>query len=142
MRRLSTRILVALTLCAALAAFALVPIPEDANGHPVLPAVALEQVSLYRLEIAVMVFYGGLLLITPVFSGLVTGRLPIEISARGARFAEDADQFNDIAVAAIQDLEEADESLSEALGVALSRIEALERLSMDDNTQPKVESHL
>ena len=61
-----------------------VPIPHDPQGDPALPAVAFEQVGLYRLEVGLLAFYGGLLLITPAFSGLVRGRLPIEISARGA----------------------------------------------------------
>jgi hypothetical protein len=142
MRRLSIRILVVLTLCAAFAAFVFVPIPENANGHPALPAVALEQESLYRLEISLMVFYGGLLLITPAFSGLVAGRLPVEISARGAKFAEEADQSTEIAASAIRNLEETTDSLSETVAAALSRIERLEQSPVRDNTQPEVDSQL
>ncbi|HEY3552585.1 MAG TPA: hypothetical protein VGK66_02750, partial [Solirubrobacterales bacterium] len=105
MKRISIRILVSLIACAALAAFAWIPIPEDTNGHPVLPAVALEQAGLYRLEVALMVFYGGLLLITPAFSGLIEGRLPIEISARGARFADSTDEALDDLEKTAADLE-------------------------------------
>jgi hypothetical protein len=54
-KRLSIRILVALVICLAIAAFALTPIPVDVNDDPVLPAVALEQVALYRLEVALMI---------------------------------------------------------------------------------------
>jgi hypothetical protein len=31
-------------------------------------------------------------LITPAFSGLIRGQLPIEISTRGAKFADEADR--------------------------------------------------
>jgi hypothetical protein len=41
---------------------------------------------------ALAAFYGCLLLVTPAYSGVVAGRLPIEISTRGARFAAEADQ--------------------------------------------------
>jgi len=44
------RIIVGVALCTALLAFALVPIPRDANGDPSLPAVAFEQAGLYRME--------------------------------------------------------------------------------------------
>lgn len=137
---LSIRILVALALCAAVAAFVVAPIPVDADDQPALPAISLEQVALYRAEVAVAVFYAGLLLITPAFSGLVGGRLPIEISARGARFAEEAEQSTDIAAAAIQSLEETTEVLSEGLAVAHSEIEHLEQPFARDNSQPKVDS--
>ncbi len=80
------RVLTGAALTVALAAAFLIPIPEE------LPAVAIRQAILYRLEAALLVFYGCLLLITPAFSGLLRGRLPVEISTRGAKFAEEADQ--------------------------------------------------
>lgn len=84
--RTLVRVLVSTALCVALAACSVPPVPED------LPAVALEQPGLYRLEIALAAFYGCLLLVTPAYSGVVAGRLPIEISTRGARFAAEAVQ--------------------------------------------------
>jgi hypothetical protein len=81
------RVLIGVALCIALAAAGL------ARPPAVLPAVAFGQASLYRLEIALLVFYGSLLLVTPTFSGLARGRLPTEISTRGAKFAENADQL-------------------------------------------------
>jgi hypothetical protein len=84
--RAVVRVLVSGALCVALAACSVLPVPAH------LPAVALGQPSLYRLEIALAAFYGCLLLVTPAYSGLVAGRLPIEISTRGARFAAEADQ--------------------------------------------------
>jgi hypothetical protein len=139
-KRLSIRILVALALCAALAAFAAAPIPVDAREVPALPAVALEQPALYRLEVALGVFYGGLLLITPAFSGLVIGRLPIEISARGAKFAEEADQSAAVTKAAINELKETSRRLSEDLTAATVSIKRLNEMSERDNTQPEVVS--
>jgi len=79
------RVLVSAALCVALAACSVSPVPEN------LPAIALEQPGLYRLEIALAAFYGCLLLVTPTYSGVVAGRLPIEISTRGAKFAAEAD---------------------------------------------------
>lgn len=93
------RVFVGIALSTALAACAAAPVPGD------LPAVALGQVGLYRLQIALLVFYGGLLLITPAFSGLIRGRLPIEISTRGAKFAAGADQSDELVEAAIRGLE-------------------------------------
>lgn len=118
MKRGSIRILVAIALCAALAAFVSVPIRRDAREHPVLPAIALDQVALYRLEVALAVFYGGLLLITPAFSALVDGRLPIEISAKGARFTEQADESTEVTKAVIEDLKRAAIHLSDGLTAA------------------------
>jgi hypothetical protein len=76
--RVFIRIFVTVALCSALLAVALVPIPRD------LPPPAFEQAGLYRLEVALMVFYGDLWLVTPAFLGLIRGRLPTEISTRGA----------------------------------------------------------
>ena len=64
----------------------------------------LEQAALYRLEVALAVFYGCLLLATPAYSGLVRGRLPTEISTRGAKFADEADQTVEQDEAAIKEL--------------------------------------
>jgi hypothetical protein len=93
------RFLVATALSLALLTAILAPTPED------LPPVALGQVGLYRLEVALLTFYGSLLLITPAFSGLAWGRLPVEISTRGARFAEEADQSAERNEATIKKLE-------------------------------------
>ena len=71
--------LLALSIVAAWA----INIPEK------LPGVALGQPFLYRVQIGLAVFYAGLLLLTPVFRGIIEGQLPVEVSARGAKFAED-----------------------------------------------------
>jgi len=82
----------ALVVAAAVTAFS-VGIPMKGSGieaQPDLPSVALGQEAIYRIEIFLAVFYGGLLIATPAYRGVIGGRLPIEVSTRGAKFAEDA----------------------------------------------------
>ncbi|HEY8502793.1 MAG TPA: hypothetical protein VIL21_08910 [Solirubrobacterales bacterium] len=140
LERTLVRILVATSLCIAVSACMLMPIPRDAKGNPALPAIAFEQVGLYRLEVSLLVFYGGLLLITPTFSGLIWGRLPTEISARGAKFAGEADQSAALNEARIEELEKATDELTEELKVANFKIEWLQQMSKRDNSQPAVDS--
>lgn len=96
-------------MCAAISASAAVAIPED------LPAVAIGQSIVYRLEVALLTFYGWLLLVTPAFSGLIRGRLPIEVSTRGARFAEEAEHATELNEKKIMDLERVTRDLAEDL---------------------------
>lgn len=103
------RALVGIALCVALAAAAAVPIPE------VLPAIAIGQAVVYKLEVALVVFYGVLLLITPALSGLGHGRLPIEISTRGAKFADEMDESADTMRASIERLEQVTYELKDEL---------------------------
>ena len=133
------RILVALAVTIAALDSLLLPVPQDAKGDPDLPAVALEQSGLYRLEMALLVFYGELLLITPAFSGLIWGRLPIEISMRGAKFAE-ADRSVDTNRSTVKELEEATHELTEGLNIANFEIKQLKETSRRDSTQPEVRS--
>lgn len=130
------RALVGSALCVALAACAALPVPKN------LPAIALEQATLYRLEVALGVFYGCLLLATPAYSGLAMGRLPVEISTRGARFAEDADQSADMTQAAIERLEHATDLCGTELAAAHLKIERLEAETKRDTRQPEVDSGL
>lgn len=97
--RTLVRVFTGVALGAALLISALVPVPPD------LPAMAFGQAGLYRLEVALLVFYGSLLLLTPAFAGLIRGRLPAEISTRGAKFAEEADQAAELTEAAVKELE-------------------------------------
>jgi hypothetical protein len=115
------RLFVGAVLCTALIACVIAPVPED------LPALAFQQAGLYRLEIALLTFYGGLLLITPAFSGLARGRLPIEISARGAKFAEGAEQSAEQAEAKIEELKRKTSELEDGLAQAKVKIDHLER---------------
>lgn len=123
--RLIVRAFVTLALGLALVAFVVVPIPLGDDGNPDLPSAAFGQVGLYRLEISLLVFYGGLLLITPAFSGLIRGRLPTEISVRGAKFAEEADESADRNEADMERLEASINSLYEALSTANVEIKTL-----------------
>jgi hypothetical protein len=70
-----------------------------------LPAIALGQNAIYRVEILLALVYGGLLLLTPFFYGAMRGRLPIEISPRGAKWAVEAEEALDKAEKTIASLE-------------------------------------
>ena len=123
--RALVRLLVGAALALAVWACAWVPIPQDAQGDSDLPALAFGQAGLYRLEVALLVFYCGLLLLTPAFSGLVRGRLPIEISARGAKFAEGADDSARLSQMKIEQLEQTTTHLAEGLLGANLKIDQL-----------------
>lgn len=140
LERSLVRILVALALMGAILSFLLVPVPRDAKGDADLPAVALEQSGLYRLEMALLVFYGELLLVTPAFSGLIWGRLPTEISMRGARFVDRADQSANTNGMAVKELEEATHELIEGLDIANFEIKQLKERSTRDSAQLEVDS--
>ncbi len=93
-----------IVLAGALTAALIVPVPTKCvpeGAHPKAsgcgkgahsvdapPAVAFEQSGLYRAEIGLVVFYAALLILTPAFVGIVQGRLPSEISARGVKVGE------------------------------------------------------
>jgi len=94
-QRWSIRLLVGALTFAALLVAVKVSLPTKVvDGKEVvsLPTVAIGQEILYRIEVGVLLFYGGLVVLTPVFRGMILGRLPIEISARGAKFAEEVDE--------------------------------------------------
>lgn len=93
------RVIVAALIVGSLAFALLLDPPDD------LPAVALGKEFVYRVEIVLLTFYGGLLLLTPLFYGLIRGKLPIEVSARGAKFSEAADEALGKAEAAIERLQ-------------------------------------
>jgi hypothetical protein len=113
------RALTGLALCTALAACAAAPVPQN------LPAIACQQAGLYRLEIALLIFYSQLLLITPAFSGLVRGRLPTEISVRGARFVEESDQAENLNEEAIEEMEAIINRFATELGNAEREVQSL-----------------
>ncbi|HEX3043049.1 MAG TPA: hypothetical protein VHP56_13260 [Solirubrobacterales bacterium] len=92
-----------------------------------LPTPALGQPALYRLEIALLAFYGCLALITPAFSALASGQLPIEISTRGAKFASEANGTAVRNEATIKKLKQTTDRLQEDLTTATFKINRLER---------------
>ncbi len=119
--RFLIRALVGAALGLALLACALAPVPRD------LPSLALQQPGLYRLEVGLLVFYGSLLIITPSVSGLLWGRLPTEISIRGASFAEETDQLAALDEAAVKRLEQDSARLDDKLTQAKHEIDELKR---------------
>lgn len=46
----------------------------------------------YRVEVLLALIYGGLLLLTPLLRGVMHGQLPVEISHKGAKWPEEADE--------------------------------------------------
>lgn len=93
----------------------------------ILPAMTLDQASLYRLEVALLVFYGILLLAVPAFLGLARGRLPVEISVRGAKFEEEADHSVKLAEAEIEELKQRARNLDAGLTAATIQIDQLKK---------------
>jgi hypothetical protein len=76
------RLATAVLFLAAAGVAALTPAPDE------LPAVALGQVAVYRVEVLLALMYGGLLLLTPLLRGVIHGQLPVEISHKGAKWPE------------------------------------------------------
>ena len=70
-----------------------------------LPALALGNRELLWLERTLVLFYGFLLLFVPVLRALA-GELPIELSARGARYAEASDAALEVLRDRIDEVEE------------------------------------
>jgi hypothetical protein len=73
------------------------------HPHAHLPSVALGQPLVYRVEICLAIAYGGLLLLTPLFHGLIRGTLPSRISQQGAEWPQAVSATKEN----IDDLEEA-----------------------------------
>lgn len=128
------RLLVGAALCAALASSAFVPVPES------LPAVAFSQPGIYRLEAALLVFYGTLLLVTPAYSGLAWGRLPIEISTHGAKFFEGADRSAFLNETAMTKMRGRTATLAQALADTETEVERLRRIVESDSTKQGLNS--
>jgi type VI protein secretion system component VasK len=131
--RTLVRILIGAALLVAIITAALAPTSA-------LPAVALGQMWLYRLEVSLLAFYGCLLLVTPAFSGLIRGRLPVEISTRGARFAEETKRYAALDEVTIKELEETIGDLTQVIANAQIEIRHLNRTVSTDNTQREVDS--
>jgi hypothetical protein len=66
------------TLCIAFALLARAP--------DRLPSLALGQEVIYRLELLVGSLFASLLVATPLLQGVINGRLPTEITTRGAKY--------------------------------------------------------
>jgi|HubBroStandDraft_2_1064218.scaffolds.fasta_scaffold314916_2 hypothetical protein len=74
------------------------------------PAVAFENRLVFAGELLVVAFYGVLLVLVPLVRAIAGGELPIELNARGARYAEGAVEewlsSNRELLERVQDLEE------------------------------------
>jgi hypothetical protein len=92
------------------------------------------------MEVALLIFYGDLLLITPALLGLLHGRLPIEISTRGARFAEGSEWSASLDEATITELEATIRNLARGLTDAQIEIQQLSERTNRDNRQQEVDS--
>jgi hypothetical protein len=133
-QRTLVRVLVGASLCLALTGWIGLPAPEE------LPAIALGQASLYRLEVALITFYGCLLILTPAYSGLAMGRLPIEISTRGAKFAEEADQWAKVDSSVVKELEERVSDLAQELAEATFEVDQPDEPVSADKRQQELSS--
>jgi hypothetical protein len=70
-------------------------------------------------------FYGGLLVLLPAYRGIINGKLPIEISARGTKFAEEVDRTILEAQEAVNELEKTTEGLKIQMGRARLNIDQI-----------------
>jgi hypothetical protein len=84
------------------------PVPHS------LPGAALGSKELLWLERALLFFYGFLLLFVPVLRAL-EGVLPIELSTRGARYAEASDAAVEALTRRLEDMEDLMYSISEVV---------------------------
>src|SRR5262245_3008495 len=83
---MTVRLATAAMFLVAVVAAATTPAPSD------LPAIALGQVAVYRVEVLLALVYGGLLLLMPFIHGVLRGNLPIEISHKGAKWPMQAEE--------------------------------------------------
>jgi len=107
MRR-AIRLVVPGAAAAAIALGIAVPVPHS------LPGSALGSQGLFWVERAILFFYGFLLLFVPVLRAL-EGVLPIELSTRGARYAEASDAAVEALTQRLADVEEFLYSISEVV---------------------------
>jgi hypothetical protein len=92
------RIAIPAAAIAAVAAGVALPVPDS------VPDVALGSRELLWLERTLVFFYGFLLLFVPLLRAL-QGELPIELSARGARYAEASETAVEELTARLSDVE-------------------------------------
>jgi hypothetical protein len=116
------RIAIAALFIAAVSLALSIPIPTQ------LPAVALGQVPVYRVEILLVLVYGGLLLLTPFFRGVLHGQLPIEISHRGAKWEARASEALEEADKRVEKLEKERSELMKKLDQMRPNADRADRL--------------
>ena len=112
---------------AALAALVLglaLPTPDD------LPSLALGSRELLWAERTLVFFYGFLLFLVPILKAL-GGELPIELSTRGARYAEASDTALEELKARIDENEELLDDTIESLDTIATRLQEEAELHSD-----------
>jgi hypothetical protein len=62
---------------------------EIAHHTEVAPGVAFENHLVYAGLLSLLIFYGALLLLLPLARAVFSGELPIELTTKGPRYAED-----------------------------------------------------
>lgn len=82
------------------------------HGTDEAPKIAFENHFVYAAQLFLLIFYAILLLLVPLVRGIASGELPIELTARGARFPEKAVKGS---LTANQELLERVEEVEEAL---------------------------
>jgi|tagenome__1003787_1003787.scaffolds.fasta_scaffold20942560_2 hypothetical protein len=92
-----------------------------------LPSVALGQEFVYRAQIFLLAFYAGLLVVTPLFQGIWRGRLPTEISARGAKY--DPEEVAASLKSTQERIDKLDKTLGTDVGALISTKAELQKLS-------------
>jgi hypothetical protein len=102
----SIRLVIPAAAVAAIVVGIALPAPHS------LPGPALGSKELLWVERAILFFYGFLLLFVPVLRAL-EGVLPIELSTRGARYAEASDTAVEALTTRLEDAEELLYSISE-----------------------------
>lgn len=60
-----------------------------------IPSIAFGSHVVLAVQVALLFFYAGLLLLVPLMRALSDGDLPIELSLKGARWTEDIEEFGD-----------------------------------------------
>lgn len=91
-----------------------------------LPSVAMGQELLYRLELLLASFFSGLLVATPLLQGVINGRLPTEITARGAKY--DPEEISQGLAALENRIAKIDAAVTSAGGEALALRADVDRL--------------
>jgi hypothetical protein len=101
------------------------------------PGVAFENHLIFGGELLLLGFYGMLLVLVPLVRAIGGGELPIELTARGARFAETVVEES---VATNQEIVERLESLEEAM--ADQEVEAEVRVRRANDGMHDLEAEL
>jgi len=101
----------------------------------IAPAVAFGNRFVFALQLFLLIFYALLLLAVPLLRGVCRGELPIELTARGARFPEPSaeaaralmsQELHDRIRTVEQGLEQAQRDLDRAAAMISSSIWKLE----------------